>query len=82
MLRRVRQCDKFGAAVQLSYQGQAKSGTLGGGTVSVCLGGLILAYFCMRMLAVVNYQDPTITNYFITEDRTLMQEPIIFADYH
>ena len=81
MSRRVRQCDKFGAAVQLSFQGEAKSGTLGGGTVSVCLGGLILAYFCMRMLAVVNYQDPAVTNYFILEDRSL-QEPINFADYN
>ena len=57
------------------------SGTLGGGVVSVGLSGLILAYFCIRMLAVTTYQDPNITNYTVLEDRSKLDEPLNFADY-
>lgn len=77
----MRRCDKFGAPVQLNYAGQTTSGTLGGGLVSVCLKTLILAFFCMRLVALTGFQDPAISSHIVMEDRSKMQESINFGDY-
>ena len=48
----------------------------------MCLDVLVLAYFVMRVIAVVNYQDPAITSYSIREDRNEMESPYNFAEFN
>ena len=55
---RVRDCDKFGAKVQLKHKNEDYRGTFCGGFVSMLLRGLIIAYFSMRSIDVIIYQQP------------------------
>ena len=79
--KKVRDCDKFGAQVHLTYQGKSQSGTLCGGVVSVGLSILILAYFCIRSIAVTQYKDPAINSYIVFENRGKMKKALNLADY-
>ena len=65
------------------HEGETNRGTMCGGVASVCLSGLILAYFCMRALDVASFKDPAIVNYTIMEDRSEdMESPINLGDYN
>ena len=79
--KNIRGCDKFGAHVNLMHEGESSSGMLCGGVASLSLGILILAYFCMRLLAVTQFDDPVINSYMIGEDRDKMNTPISFGGY-
>lgn len=63
------------------HMGNSQSGTLGGGVVSICLSGLVLAYLCIRMIAVTQFKDPAINSYTVFEDRSKMGTPINLAEY-
>ena len=63
--KKVRECDKFAAQVHLMHKGNSESGSLGGGTVSVSLYTLILAFLCIRMVALVSHAEPKIKGYVI-----------------
>ena len=76
---KISDCDKFGAQVHLMHDGQASNGTLCGGVVTLLLKGLTLGFFCMRMIALTKFDDPSINNYVIYEDRSKMKEPINFG---
>ena len=56
-------------------------GTICGGVTSLALKILILAYFCMRTIHVINYEDLTITSYSVIVDRSQMVDPINFGEY-
>lgn len=49
--------------------------------VSLLLKVLIGAYFCMQLLAVVNYGDPSISSYTLLDSRDSMTEPINLKDF-
>ena len=78
---KVRNCDNFAAQVNLMHMGNSQSGSLSGGMISVALSCVILYYFCKRMVAVVDYADPTINSYLVSEDRKNMNAPINLGDY-
>ena len=78
--KKFRECDKFGAQVQLMYQGDTERGTLCGGLISFCLTTLTLAYFCISMADVAQYANPNISSYTVFEDRSKMDEPINLED--
>ena len=82
VINRVRGCDQFGAPISLNFDGKTSYNTLGGGIASLCLRALILSYLAMQLLAVFNYDDPTISSFTIIEDRTQMKEPMSFEDYN
>ena len=65
----VRGCDKYGAAVNFKYKNESSYKTLAGGLTSICLRVLILAYFGIQLLAVVNFKDPIVSTYEILEER-------------
>ena len=67
--KKIRDCDKFGARVELLFDGNASTGTQCGGIISLLLNCLILAYLGIRFLAVVEFSDPTISSFAISEDR-------------
>ena len=62
------------------HEGEASSGTLGGGLASVGIAGLMLAYFCIRSLDVYSFRDPAISSFTISEDRAKMDAPISFGE--
>ena len=82
MQTRFRSCDKFGSAIQLNHAGETKFGTMSGGIVSICVYILILTFFGIRSMTVVNYEDPTLSSFTVMEDRSKMLSPISLADYH
>ena len=82
VINRVRGCDQFGAPISLNFDGKTSYNTLGGGIASLCLRALILSYLAMQLLAVFNYDDPTISSFTIIEDRTKMKEPMSLGDYN
>ena len=63
-------CDQFGAKINLNYGGEASYKTVGGGAASLILRVLILTYFTMQLIAVVQHKDPQINTYEILEDRS------------
>ena len=64
------------------HKGKTERGTLCGGVASLCLSGLILAYFCMKALDVASFSDLAINSYTIHIDRSNMKEsPINLLDY-
>ena len=63
------------------HLGKSHSGTIGGGVISLCLGGLILAYLSMRTIAVNQHKDPDISSYIVYEDRQKMDSSINLAEY-
>ena len=79
--KRIRNLDKFGASVHLMHRGKSESGTISGGVLSLCLGGLILAYLCMRTIALTKFKDPDLSSYTVYDDRKNMDAPINLAEY-
>ena len=57
-MNKLRSCDKFGASVNLNFDGGGSYQTAGGGLASLCLRSLILVYFLMQLVAVATYKDP------------------------
>ena len=43
---KVRNCDKFGAPISLTFEADSDYKTMCGGVASLCLHILILGYFC------------------------------------
>ena len=81
-MEKIRSFDSFGAPVSLKYKGDAAYRTLGGGIATVCLKVLILGYFMMQTLAVLNYEDPKIGSYEVFESRrTSNMEPMNLGEY-
>ena len=78
---RVRSCDKFGAPISLTIEGAERQGTLCGGLTSFLLTTIVFAYFCIRAVAMLNYDDPTISSFTINEDRSNMENPIRFGEF-
>ena len=79
--KKLQNCDLFGSSVNLNYNGEEQYGTTGGGLVSMLIKSTTLAFFCMRLISVFGYQDPTISSYHMFEDRSLMEESLNLADY-
>ena len=82
ILDKVRGCDQFGATVNLNFKGETEYKTLCGGCFSLALRVLILAFFCMQLAAVIQYDDPNILSYQVMEDRSQMDEPYVLSDYN
>ena len=80
--KRVRNCDKFSTNVKLTYEGETDYGTLCGGVVSLIVRILIMTYFIIRTIDVIEFNDPAISSFTIIEDRSEMEEPLNFADYN
>ena len=60
---KLRGCDKFGAQVSLNFKGETEYRTVCGGLFSLALRVLILAFFCMQLVAVIEFSDPDIVSY-------------------
>ena len=73
-------CDKFGATVSFTHEGRTNNGTCGGGIASVGLLALTFGYLCKSMLAMANFDDPSINIYTVLEDRRNMETPINVGD--
>ena len=78
----VRNKDIFGSPVKFNLGGSTEFKTIGGGIASTCLRLTIFAYFCMQMVAVVNYEDPKISSYVVLEERGHMEQQINLKDYN
>ena len=63
LLSSLRGCDQFGAQVSLNFKGETEYRTVCGGFFSLALRGLILAFFCMQLAAVIQFGDPNIVSY-------------------
>ena len=81
MRARVRSLDQFGTPISLHHEEQTKFKTFGGGLCSMCLKSVLLGFLCLKILAVVNFEDPNISSYSIQEDRSTMESAINLADY-
>ena len=81
MIDKVRSCDQFGATVNLNFKGETEYKTMCGGCFSLALRMLILAFFCMQLAAVIQYDDPKILSYQVMEDRSQMDEQFTLSDY-
>ena len=64
--------DNFGATVSLNFKKQESYRTSAGGLASIFLRVVVLIFFIMQLIAVVEHEDPTITSYEILEDRSKM----------
>ena len=69
IVNKVRAFDSFGTPFGLNYGGEDSSKTLGGGAASLSLKILAFSFFCIRLIAVVAYEDPAITSYDILSNR-------------
>ena len=78
---KLRSCDVFGVPVSLKLDGSTNFTTSCGGIISILLKILITAYFCMQLLALVNYSDPSISSYTLLDTRESMEEPINLQSY-
>mmetsp|Transcript_22256 Transcript_22256/g.29808 ORF Transcript_22256/g.29808 Transcript_22256/m.29808 type:complete len:110 (+) Transcript_22256:20-349(+) len=78
---RVRSMDMFGAPISLQVDGRTKFKTLCGGLVSMLLGSILLGFSCLKIFAVIDYNDAKITFYEIYENRNEMEEGLNLADY-
>ena len=65
VVRKLRACDEFGSPFSLMHSGESSFKTLGGGIATLILRVTALAFLCMRLIAVVSYEDPLITLYDI-----------------
>ena len=78
---KIRSNDSFSAQIRLTHGGKDSFGTLCGGIASISLQIIILTYFCMRLLSVVNFEELQLSSYTIMEDRNLMDMPLILGDH-
>ena len=53
----------FGAQVNLNISGKNSENTALGGMVTIALKLLILSYLCIRVMAVIDNTDPSISSY-------------------
>ena len=53
----------------LHHDGKTSHGTIVGGAITLLMRILIASYLIMRIIALNNYDDPSITSYRISEDR-------------
>ena len=67
LAERVRGCDSFGAPVRFNYKRNESHKTIGGGFASLCLQVVVLAFFVMRLIAILNNDDSKISSYLIIE---------------
>ena len=81
LAERVRGCDSFGAPVRFNYKRNESHKTIGGGFASLCLQVVVLAFFVMRLIAILNNDDSKISSYLIIESRNEMKEPLSFAEH-
>ena len=58
MLKKLRSFDQYGAPIKLTYDGEEDYNTIGGGIASLCQRTLLLAFFCLQLIAVFDYKDP------------------------
>ena len=65
VVRKLRACDGFGSPFSLKHSGETSFKTLGGGIATLSLRLIALTFLCMRLIAVVSYEDPLITLYDI-----------------
>ena len=65
----IRSFDSFGEPVSLNYKGDSSYKTLLGAILTLCLNTFLLVYAADQLLALVKYQDPTVTQYTIYEPR-------------
>ena len=79
---RLRGCDQFGTTAQLNFAGESSFGTVGGGAASLCLQTLLLAFFAIRIITVVDFEDPALSSYSIQVNRSSMTSPYSYHDYH
>ena len=59
--------------MSLKLSGEREFTSVCGGMISICLKLLITFYFCIQLLNVVNYSDPTIGSYTVLDDRQGME---------
>ena len=80
MLNFIRGFDASGARLGLNFKGESEFKTTCGGFLTLCLQILSLAYFAMRLIVVIEYDDANIGSYEVFEDRGKMFEELNFAD--
>jgi len=62
LLQRISACDRFGSQISLRVSRvETKYKTTGGGVATIALNLLMLAYFCLRVVAVIGYDDPQVS---------------------
>ena len=69
MMSYLRSYDSFGEPVSLNYKGDSSYKTLLGAVMTLCLNTFLLVYAADKLLALVKYQDPSVTQYTIYEPR-------------
>ena len=74
MLNFLRSFDASGARLGLNFKGESDFKTTCGGFLTLCLQILSLAYFAMRLIVVIEYDDANIGSYEVFEDRGKMSE--------
>ena len=57
----LRSYDSFGEPVSLNYKGDSSYKTLLGAVLTLCLNTFLLVYAADQLLALVKYQDPTVS---------------------
>ena len=70
----IRSQDMFGDPVGLLMAGKSTFPTIGGGLATAVLKVFILSFFCMQLIALVNYSDPQISSFTVLDSRVSMTE--------
>ena len=79
---RIRSYDSFSARINFTHESKDSYGTMCGGTASICLRALTLAFFIMRLVTLAEFDDSSISSFTIMEDRSVMENPISMGEFH
>ena len=77
MMNVIRNLDAFGSPVNVNFKGKTSVQSLPGAFVTIILYAVTLYVAVLRINAMINHDDPTITNYHITTGEEKMIETTI-----
>ena len=71
----------FGVPTTLKLSGSPDYRTACSGFISLILKIALTAYFCERLVTVMDYKDPEISSYTVLDNRGDMDEAVSIVDY-
>ena len=66
----------------MNYSSDSKFRTIPGALASICSSFIVISFFCVQLLTLLNYDNPDINYQSVLEDRSLMQEPLNLAEHN